>query len=399
MKIIKKVVGQNIAMILRIPSSFPSSFPLFFPILLSFLLSFSSVYPEPSSSAPSSSAISNRGGSSSRKDKLLNVFNIVRFPNDGCNTTESSYGVCYTASECSSLGGNSRGTCASGFGVCCSFSMKCGGTTSLNNTYLTSTDADSSPCTYTICRANSDICLIRLGFSNFQIASPSTQQADNNPNGRTQCQTAQFSASSAGTPAPTICGTNTGYHMILEADESCNTFSFTWSSTSTDTRSWNIHAMQIPCTATWKPPDGCLQYFTGTTGTVYTYNYQGGYHLANQNYQNCIRTESGYCSISYTASTFQVSGTTASLFGDSCTLDYVLIPGAAATAGATPNYDRWCGAFLALTPTSANSAVLTSKMPFQIGVVFDGTELDPAGSSGTYTKSAGFQIAYTQTAC
>jgi len=393
-KIIEKVVGKNIAMILRVPSSFPSYFTLFFPILLSFILTFPSVYPE-----PSSSAISNRGGANNRKDKLLNVFNIVRFPNDGCNTTESSYGVCYTASECSSLGGNSRGTCASGFGVCCSFSMTCGGTTSLNNTYLTSTDSDSSPCTYTICKASSDICQIRLGFSTFQIASPSTQQADNNPNGRTQCQTAQFSASSAGTPAPTICGTNTGYHMILEADDNCNTFSFTWSSSSTATRSWNIHAMQIPCTATWKPPDGCLQWFTGTTGTVYTYNYQGGSHLANQNYQNCIRSESGYCSISYTASTFEVSGTTAGLVGDSCTLDYVLIPGGAASAGSTPNYDRFCGAFLAYSPLTANSAVLTSKMPFQVGVIFDGTELDPAGASGTYTKSTGFQIAYTQVAC
>ena len=37
-------------------------------------------------------------------EKLLNVFNIVKFPNDGCNSTSGSYGVCYTASECDTLG-------------------------------------------------------------------------------------------------------------------------------------------------------------------------------------------------------------------------------------------------------------------------------------------------------
>ena len=43
-------------------------------------------------------------GESSRDSKLLNVFNIVKFPNDGCTTVSGTYGVCYTASECDTLG-------------------------------------------------------------------------------------------------------------------------------------------------------------------------------------------------------------------------------------------------------------------------------------------------------
>ena len=31
----------------------------------------------------------------------------------------------------------------------------------------------------------------------------------------------------------------------------------------------------------------------GTSGYIYSYNYAGGYHLANQDYTNCIRTEQG----------------------------------------------------------------------------------------------------------
>ena len=44
------------------------------------------------------------GESGSRDSKLLNVFNIVKFPNDGCSTVSGTYGVCYTASECDTLG-------------------------------------------------------------------------------------------------------------------------------------------------------------------------------------------------------------------------------------------------------------------------------------------------------
>ena len=45
-----------------------------------------------------------RGCQGDRDSKLLNVFNIVKFPNDGCSTVSGTYGVCYTASECDTLG-------------------------------------------------------------------------------------------------------------------------------------------------------------------------------------------------------------------------------------------------------------------------------------------------------
>ena len=40
-----------------------------------------------------------------RSGRLLNVFSIVKFPNDACNTTGGNYyGTCYTATECAALG-------------------------------------------------------------------------------------------------------------------------------------------------------------------------------------------------------------------------------------------------------------------------------------------------------
>ncbi len=41
------------------------------------------------------------------------------FPNAACSGSGTKNGTCYTQAECSSLGGTNAGSCASGFGVCC----------------------------------------------------------------------------------------------------------------------------------------------------------------------------------------------------------------------------------------------------------------------------------------
>lgn len=333
---------------------------------------------------------------SHRDDKLLNVFNIVKFPNDGCNATSGSYGVCYTSSECSNLGGKSSGSCASGFGVCCIFSGGCGDSTSLNNTYFKSSTSDSSPCTFTVCKTSSDICQIRLGFETFVIAQPSTSYpGDDSQNGRTQCHDSQFIATSDGTPAPTLCGTNTAHHMIIEARDDCNELSFSWTNSITTLPVWDIHIMQISCTAQWKPQDGCRQYYTGLTGYIKSYNYEGGVHLANQQYNNCIRAAQGYCSISYTSvstTSFQLSSITptaspaaAGVTGDSCTTDYIIMVGSAKSLTENTNHDRFCGSLLVNSDSTLSAAgtVFTNKMPFHVGVNFDGTELDEDSPAGT----------------
>ena len=191
---------------------------------------------------------------------------MVSFPNDVCTTSDGDSGTCYTVSECASLGGASTTSCASGFGTCCFLSKGCGGTTSVNNTYFVSGDSDTSPCSFRVCKSASDICQIKLTFTAFDIPQPNTATLGTVTTiPRTQCQNAQFSASTAGSSANTLCGLNTDYHMYLEASDSCNKLDFTWITTAS--RNWKIHIMQIPCTAEWKPPAGCTQYFTGTTET------------------------------------------------------------------------------------------------------------------------------------
>ena len=77
--------------------------------------------------------------------------------------------------------------------------------------------------------------------------------------------------------------------MIVVVRDDCNTLTFTWSSSSP--RSWNIQVQQLSCAAAWRPQEGCLQWVTGTSGSLQSYNYRGGLHLASHYYNICIRTE------------------------------------------------------------------------------------------------------------
>merc|ERR1711990_179234 len=109
-----------------------------------------------------------------RESKLLPVFQVVRFPNDPCTVTGGpKNGTCYTAEECSNKGGTNGGSCASGFGVCCTFTLNCGGTSSENCTYFdSSTSVNTGACRARICPINTNICQIRLDFSTFVITGP-----------------------------------------------------------------------------------------------------------------------------------------------------------------------------------------------------------------------------------
>merc|ERR1712079_48981 len=116
--------------------------------------------------------------SENRTPKVLSVFNVVTFPNDACGGSNGYNGTCYTASECSSKGGTASGTCASSFGVCCVFSISCGGSSSANNSYAVmstySVTSDSDPCTYTFCKTNNDVCKLRIDFDTMVLSDPET---------------------------------------------------------------------------------------------------------------------------------------------------------------------------------------------------------------------------------
>jgi hypothetical protein len=256
-----------------------------------------------------------------RQGKLFPVFQVVRFANDACPGNNGRNGSCYTASQCTTLGGKNGGTCASGYGVCCTFDKTCGQTSSQNCTYFVApTTINAGTCDLTICPASNNICQLRLDFQNFVITGPSTDTTvvgnanfNNlvNAGGRAvtatgQCQTDTFSVTNpGGTAPPLICGTNTGQHMYVDASKACNDLVFQLGTAgigvaSLASRAWTVKVTQYSCDYNNLAPKGCTQYsFGSTTGSVQSYNFQSGsgVQLANQNQVSCVRQERGSCRI------------------------------------------------------------------------------------------------------
>jgi hypothetical protein len=371
----------------------------------------------------------------SRDGKAMSVFQVVRFPNIGCSGTSSQNGTCYSSSECLNKGGIAAGSCASGFGVCCTFTLTCGSTISENCTYFTSSTAPGAgQCGVTICKCSPDICQLRLDFNTFVITGPntvtvsvfydfngsiSTATAGIKASLATECQTDTFTVTSngAGFNPPVICGINTGYHMYVPASNACNQMNFQLGTnsmgvSSVATRSWNIKISQISCLAPYLPPPGCTQFITGTTGVLNSYNFAGGTQLANQQQNVCVRKERGYCKICYsptTISDFGISGmgTKGGYLGTGCcnygttgaakqtwVWDCLMIPGARKSKTATKTVqNNFCGAYLVtIAATKANSTICSNYTPFMVNFQTDAFTLATA-----ITSKQGFKLVYWET--
>merc|ERR1712223_390960 len=389
---------------------------------------------------------------SEREPKVLPIFQVVKFPNDICSG--SSYnGTCYTAEECSSKGGTNEGSCASGFGVCCTFTLSCGDSSSQNQTYLVQSSVTSltSPCTYSICKCSTNICRIRFDFTTFVLATAvagTTVSATNTAagsqigNAMGDCLTWAFSITSQGTfGTPVICGSNGGYHMIVDASSECAQATFQIGGLTTTSRKWNIRVTQYACgdydMSGWP---GCLQYYTSTASTIQNFGFptsattvtSGVTHLSSQKYDICIRRASGYCYICYSTWTAGTAVIAQGSFGlnispsiasqsainTSCTSDYLSIPYgnsaaiAAITAPATEATfaNSYCGRFFSIaSAATAGVTVCTRRSPFIVGVNFDSNEVTSISKvdakASTREESefpggiTGFKLIYFQVAC
>ena len=62
--------------------------------------------------------------------------------------------------ECSEKGGVKIGSCASGFGVCCAFTLTCGSKTSENTSYFEVSDASDGDCIARVCKVSERVCQV-----------------------------------------------------------------------------------------------------------------------------------------------------------------------------------------------------------------------------------------------
>jgi len=383
--------------------------------------------------------------------KALSVFSVVKFPNSACSSsTAGRNGTCYTSSECTTYGGTASGTCASSFGVCCIFEKTCdGGSVSQNLTYFTSSGRSlGSACQLTICKCATDVCQLRLDFETFVMNNPVTvttvtvgpsTAAAGTANSLGNCDVDTFTITAPGAKSPpVICGTNTGQHMYVPASDQCNELSAVFGSGSTATTSaYTIKITQVLCNSKLKAPQGCLQYFTGTSGTITTYNYNSGSGvlLADQDYSICVRSERTYCAVCYWSTSFKLSVPNAADgdkgIDEKCGspginpvmlkgggFDHIFIadgqcdsPVGGTVTAAMETADRYCGTELRCMKAipldsvtgAAGQTVCSMTKPFKIGVHSDGLEYaDAAGADpeGTLDNNRGFSISYYQkTSC
>merc|ERR1711981_1322301 len=239
---------------------------------------------------------------------------------------------------------------------------------------------------------------------------------------RTNCATDTFSIGNAPS-VPVLCGTLTGDHIYFDASDDCHDLNVSVGqsgigTTEVATRKFNIKVTQISCTSESLVPSGCLQYHTGVTGVAKSFNFDQGYHLANQEQTICFRREAGSCRICYSAASItdvqlgthtiaHVKHSTCCGYGTKGTgtlgFDCLLIPGASKAAdSAALNAAGWCQAGgdegLVTLAAGKPSATVCSKLePFRLEFISDGFEGAAAATKEGLTK--GFKVSFFQKTC
>jgi len=281
-----------------------------------------------------------------RAEKHFSLFSVVTFKNEECTSSSSITGgavegTCYTSTECSDNGGTKSGNCASGFGVCCVFIDTSGATKTIteNRTRLRNSEYPSyatatakTSIVYTIKKASTDVCQLRLDFTKFVVAGPLNSLEDNDSatsynhictNDNLVIATTATTASTGYGNIPTLCGILTAQHLYIELSPTHTdyatltlTTSFTTANQPTPAiakRLWDIKTSQIECYASYRAPHGCDRWFTTDYGKITSFNFykvsgssfttstgqNSGLELMSQNLNTCIRRSKGMCCVQY----------------------------------------------------------------------------------------------------
>nr|CAH7729702.1 unnamed protein product [Callosobruchus chinensis] len=294
---------------------------------------------EPSSDPPKtkyidSTLVSLKNKTLTKIKKIFSLFTIIKFNNTQCNVTYNGYsylGVCYTASECQRLGGISVGSCAAGYFESPNYPdyYPSGNMVIIPTTQPpppTPTNPSPTPdprltlpfsgngytwtiedrqgnnvlsCTFSVSKSNPSVNRMRIDFVDLELAGPT--------NGTCTIERLVITGQDGNDVIPDICGYNTGQHIYVDVSSLSGPLQISVLSTMSYRKRFRLQICQFKDSCT-EPANNCLQYYTGVSGIISTFNYDQaamfnrsvpGY-FNNLNYAICIRREAGYCSITYT---------------------------------------------------------------------------------------------------
>jgi len=319
--------------------------------------------------------------------RSFSLFSVVQFPNDECvaQSANALRGICRSADECGSTNGISDGNCASGFGVCCrhTFEGAAGSTTVINQngTYVQNPNfptalTTAGAFTYSVMPSNADgICHLRLDFVDVQLTQPDLTNGCNN-------QDALAIVAGGGINPPNLCGTLDGQHIYVATGKQNTAATITLTKVGTANSHWQIRIREIECGSLSSPPDdGCLQYHTGTSGFIKSFNSDVAAPriitlpaaTGLVQYNICIRQEAGHCTMNLSEA--RPGGMPDSFLLDA-QADASNVCQATATGGTCLIIDGAMYAGTLLNPVDAStlSGVITARAPFLVHVATMGVQ-------------------------
>ncbi|XP_050299803.1 uncharacterized protein LOC126738482 [Anthonomus grandis grandis] len=288
---------------------------------------------------------------------LFSLFTIIKFNNTECNATNWAgtwQGICLTADQCTQSNGSALASCANGYGVCCVFRGSCGDSSSMNCSYFkspnypdyypsdggvitptTTTTTTIAPtpdprlywyyfgqnrrhtdkllsdivlgrqvisntmsCIFSVYKTNSNIQQFRIDFIDLDLEGPT--------NGTCTNERLVITGQNSNSRIPVLCGYNTGQHIYVDVSQLEGPLKIMVLSTTGARKRFKMKICQYSDSCSTSQSN-CLQYYTGVTGTIQSFNYDQaamfnrsvpGY-FNDLNYAICIRREAGYCSITY----------------------------------------------------------------------------------------------------
>ncbi|TRY80437.1 hypothetical protein TCAL_04733, partial [Tigriopus californicus] len=159
---------------------------------------------------------------------------------------------------------------------------------------------------------------------------------------------------------------------------------------------------------------GCLQYLTGLTGRLTTFNFMptNDNHLANQEYSICIRQEAGFCCVEYTPcadiGSFSLDTNKMLMMAKietECSVDYIGIEGGQGTcsgsANPTAGVNKFCGdKFNSLSKQMFDAPVCDCTAPFRVDIFTDDdVDVGDMGATANTKPSRGVCLEYRQIPC
>jgi len=330
-------------------------------------------------------------GEGLRSSKSFSLFSVVQFPNDECVVASDNTmnGICRSADECGGSNGIASGNCASGFGVCCYNRIEgaAGSTSDItqNGTYIQNPAFPTAVTTagvftYRVMPSNSaGICQLRIDFEDVELTQP-VQGA---------CAAVDRITITGGAQPnpPVVCGHLDGQHIYVSTGKQSTAATIVLTKVGVANSHWKIRTREIECSSEVLPPDGCTQYYTGTSGVIKSFNADAPAPMTifADSYKICMRQEDGRC-------TMDLSETRPEAVPNSYLLDGVATASTACAAAGTCliiDGAPYGGSVFSAVNGDVISGVVTANAPFEV-LVF---------SVGVQVPNSLFDLTYRQIPC